>query len=107
MKRDELFKILEKIDKKTLLTFEFKNGVIFKAIRDAAYETDNNLDDDDPNYIEYYACAFEVLKILKGAELLDRAEGDLIEISILNPPSKVYFESGEVIWPEEKKENKS
>ena len=98
MKRDELFKILEGMDYKRSLIFEFKNGVVFKAKFGTSFETDNNLDDDDPNYIEYYACLFRVLKILKGKELLEGAEGQLIEISILNLPSKVYYEEGQVVW---------
>lgn len=42
----------------------FSNGDVAEAQVDTCYETDNGLDDDDPDYEEYHDCAMKIVKII-------------------------------------------
>ncbi|MCI8753192.1 MAG: hypothetical protein HFH66_17985, partial [Lachnospiraceae bacterium] len=44
---------------------EFNDGSILKAQMDTCYESDNGLEEDDEQYQEYYACAMEIIKVIK------------------------------------------
>lgn len=46
---------------------EFYDGSILKAQMDTCYESDNGLEEDDEQYQEYYACAMEIIKVIKDA----------------------------------------
>lgn len=41
----------------------YSDGDIIEAQVDTCYETDNGLDDDDPDYEEYHECAMKIIKI--------------------------------------------
>lgn len=41
----------------------YSDGDIIEAQVDTCYETDNGLDDDDPDYEEYHECAMKIVKI--------------------------------------------
>ena len=66
----------------------FSNGDVAEAQVDTCYETDNGLDDDDPDYEEYHACAMKIVKIIvdKNENL---EEGNLIEINYHNYPQQI------------------
>lgn len=77
-------------------TLTFSNGDVIEARADTCYETDNSLDDDDPNYEEYHACAMEVLRIIvdKNKEL---KEGQLFEINYHDYPQQIIDSQGNVL----------
>lgn len=64
------------------------------------YESCNCLDEEDPNYKEYYACAIEITKIINAPKNFEKNEGDLIEISVENSPTIITLEDGTIIWNE-------
>ena len=75
----------------------FSNGDVAEAQVDTCYETDNGLDDDDPDYEEYHACAMKIVKIIvdKNENL---EEGNLIEINYHNYPQQIKDSQGNVVW---------
>lgn len=66
----------------------YSNGDVIEAQVDTCYETDNGLEDDNPNYEEYHACAMRIVKIIvcKNRKL---QEGNLIEINYHNYPQQI------------------
>ncbi len=74
----------------------YSNGDIIEAQVDTCYETDNGLDDDDPDYEEYHACAMKIVKIIvdKTQKL---KEGNLIEINYHNYPQQIKNSQGNVL----------
>lgn len=74
----------------------FSNGDVAEAQVDTCYETDNGLDDDDPDYEEYHACAMKIVKIIvdKNENL---EEGNLIEINYHNYPQQIKDSQGNVV----------
>lgn len=76
---------------------EFKK-VTLEGIMDTKYESDNCLDDDDPEYKEFYACAMRISKVINKEGTFDKKEGDLVEISIENLPTQLINNNGEILW---------
>lgn len=74
-----------------------RDGTVLYGYLDTIYETDNGLDDDDPNYQEYYACTFLVEKVIKTGQR-DYQENDLIEISRFNEPCLILDADDNVVW---------
>lgn len=74
----------------------YSDGDIIEAQVDTCYETDNGLDDDDPDYEEYHACAMKIVKIIvdKTQKL---KEGNLIEINYHNYPQQIKNSEGNVL----------
>lgn len=74
----------------------YSNGDVVEAQVDTCYETDNGLEDDDPNYEEYHACAMRIVKIIadKNRKL---QEGNLIEINYHNYPQQIKNLQGDVL----------
>ena len=58
---------------------------------DTMYETENELEDDDPNYEEFCACLFKIEKILYcRPECKEKYAGKLyLEVTYHNFPSKI------------------
>ena len=75
-----------------------RKKVTLEGIMDTKYESDNCLDDDDPEYKEFYACAMRISKVISKEGTFDKKEGDLIEISIDNLPLQLIKDDGEIIW---------
>ena len=74
----------------------YSDGDIIEAQVDTCYETDNGLDDDDPDYEEYHACAMKIVKIIvdKTQKL---KEGSLIEINYHNYPQHIKDLQGKIL----------
>ena len=69
---------------------EFNDGSILKAQMDTCYESDNGLEEDDEQYQEYYACAMEIIDVIKDTTPEKRyKEHMLIEINYLNYPKSI------------------
>lgn len=74
----------------------YSDGDIIEAQVDTCYETDNGLDDDDPNYEEYHACAMKIIKkIVDKTQKLK--EGNLIEINYHNYPQQMKDSQGNTV----------
>ena len=69
------------------------------------YESCNCLDEDDPNYMDYCACAMKVTKVNKAFGDYDKKIGDLVEISMINCPDKIELLNNQVIWSKNAKNN--
>lgn len=65
---------------------------------DTIYESDNCLDEDDPNYKEFYACAVRIDKFLCKEGIFNKKEGNLIEVSIDNQPVQIQNMDGDIVW---------
>ena len=65
---------------------------------DTMYDSDNGLDDDDPDYIEYYAVAVRVIHVIKNRTGWNHKPGTLFEISVLNEPTAIKDTDGKVLW---------
>ncbi len=66
----------------------YSNGDVIEAQVDTCYETDNGLEDDDPNYEEYHACAMRIVKIIVDKNK-NFKEGNLLEINYHNYPQQI------------------
>jgi hypothetical protein len=99
---DKLLRTIAQYPNGTIMIIEWKNKLKLKIKTDIIFESDNDLEMDDPSYEEFYSCVVEILQILdRGLEKLNFEEGDLIEINKQNAPSKIILETGEVIWENE------
>ena len=106
MEYDSLIKVLKK-NKDSELIIQWDNGLKVIGEADTLFETDNGLDDDNVNYIEYYAVAFQVNEILMKPinkedslyKWLIEKKGKLIEVSLyVDPPSAIYLTNGQCVW---------
>jgi len=85
---------------KTELTVYWPNGLIIKGFSDGISETDNCLDEDDPDYKEYYMCVIKITDIVRlpNQGTFNEKVGDLLEVSVLNEPIKIEEKGKSVIW---------
>ena len=84
----------------TVILF-FDDGFIFKSKKNTGvFESTNSLELEDPNYIEFYDCAFEVSEILQFPLKinLEIKQGDYFAISDYGEPKKIETEDKNVIW---------
>lgn len=96
---DKLIKSLSKYPNGTTLIIEWINGCTVLGEIDTIYETDNELEAEDENYQEFYVCLLHVTNILRQSnEMTHFSVGDLIEISMQNPPSKIMLKDQEIVW---------
>lgn len=117
VKNDVMMENISTYPNGTYLKLKWKErSLILEGEIDTIYESENEFDEDDDNYLEYLACAFRIKKILKKSknkkdnwievsvlklEDKDYKINDLIEISILNQPSLIALEDGKIIWQKE------
>lgn len=92
---EKLFLSINNNDNQTYF-ITFSDGDVAEAQIDTCYETDNGLDDDDPDYEEYHACAMKIVKIIvdKNKNL---EEGNLIEINYHNYPQQIRDSRGNIM----------
>ena len=96
---DKLIKSLNKYPNGTLLIIEWINGCIMLGEIDTIYETNNELEPENENYQEFYACLLYVKDIFSNSNEMNYFSiGDFIEISMQNPPSKIMLEDRGVVW---------
>ena len=101
---DEMFGTISKYPNGTQLTVELQDGGIVSGNIDTMYETDNGLDLEDEGYQEFDAWLLTIVDILKhSAETKPFMIGDLMEISMQNPPLRISLKDGKAIW-EQKQE---
>lgn len=95
---DEMMKAIHVYPNGTSLQVEYENGkTILEGRIDTVFESCNCLEEEDPNYKEYYACAFRIDRILRNAGNNMYTVGRLIEISIDYEPTRILHD-GSVIW---------
>lgn len=96
---DSMMEKIVKYANGTDLTIFWSNrNLILQGKIDTVYESDNCLEVDNPDYKEFYACAFEIVKIIQKPINFEKKEGDLIEISVDNQPSLISLLDGTVVW---------
>lgn len=96
---DEMMKAISKYANGTWLKVEWENGkLILEGKIDTIYESDNGLEEEEEGYKEFYACAFNVEKVINNSKYKGCQKGDLIEISIENEPTLISLNDGSVIW---------
>jgi hypothetical protein len=87
------------------IVFYLKNGVVFRSSRSTGiFESDNGLEMDNKDFMEYYAIGAEITDILKIPnemsldEKMKFKEGSFVEISLIQEPLKAELGEGRVIW---------
>jgi hypothetical protein len=106
MEWTNMIKALNNYNRNTNLMTYWENGAIIKGVVDTISETCTcEIDEDDPNYLEYYLCAFEVAQIIsppskdiRNPYFGELRIGSLIEVSELNEPIRIEAEGKGVIW---------
>jgi hypothetical protein len=103
---DPLIRTLIKYEKVDMI-IEWETGLKVIGKLDTVFETDNGLDDDNVNYIEFHAVVFQVNHILMQPTNKDDSlynwliekKGKLIEVSLyVDPPSAIYLTNGQCVW---------
>ena len=100
MEWTNMLTVLNNCSKSAILNIYWSNGLIIKGIIDTFSETDNCLEENDPDYKEYYMCVVEITDIvqLPIQDIFNEKVGDLIELSVLNEPIKIEREGKVIIW---------
>jgi len=97
---DELIKSINKHPNGTKITVEFKNKLKLFCSIDTIYETNNELEMDDENYEEFFACLVQVIEVinLPLGNTFSTTVGSLIEVTMKNAPKKITLEDGKILW---------
>lgn len=74
----------------------YSDGDVIEAKVNTCYETNNGLEDNDPNYEEYHACAMKIVKVIKNKNRIFK-EGTLIEINYHNYPQQIKDSKGNIL----------
>ena len=92
----------ERIKPNQAYLFKFYNGLVVEAKLETFYETCNEYEMDEPEYMEYYACAIKIDKVHNlPREVMEEdnfKKGRLYEVSGYNLPQKIEANKGRVVW---------
>ncbi len=80
-----------------LVRLEFAEGDVYKCRLDTAYESDNDLDVNDPDYDEYYELVYRVEEVVAPGPNCERAEYGIC-LNYRHFPVRVVAEDGTVIY---------
>ena len=77
---------------------KLEDGSTLEVQQDTCYESDNGLEEDDDEYLEYNACTMQIKKVINDetTENLYK-EQMLIEINYLNYPKQITDLDGRII----------
>lgn len=96
---DEMMKEINKYANGTYMKVEWENDqLVLIGKINTIYETNNGLEEEDDGYKEFYACAFNIEKIVNNLKGREYHIGDLIEISVENEPTLITLDDGSIIW---------
>jgi hypothetical protein len=101
MEWTNMMDVLSGYNHNTTLTVYWPNGIIIDGFVDTISETCTcELEEDDPNYQEYYMCVMKITDIVELPNNVEfnEKEGDLIEISVLNEPLRIETKEEGVVW---------
>jgi len=79
----------------------FDDSLIFKSNNNTGvFESTNGLDDENPDFIEFYDCSFEVSEILSPSSEVDLQikQGNYFAISEHSEPIRIEAEDKTLIW---------
>ncbi|SDD05555.1 hypothetical protein SAMN04488112_12915 [Melghirimyces thermohalophilus] len=82
----------------TPLVVEWIDGSKMEGVIDTIYETDNHLEMDEDGYREYIACLLRVKAILSQPAHSKIQLHSFVELSSIDPPSKIYLKEVPPIW---------
>lgn len=94
---DKLIQTLNKLPNGSEITIIWTDIAKILAEIDTIYETDNGLEPTDIKYREFYSCLVLVKEILFCSTDSQIREGDYIDITEQNSPSKIIYR-GKQIW---------
>ena len=96
---DEMLRAVSRYPNGTSLIIEWTDGGVISVEIDTIYETNNELEPEDRDYREFYACLLIIVNILKHSKWTNTFTiGDLMEISMYNSPSRILLKGGKLIW---------
>ena len=99
MDMDKMMQQLSTHPNGTFLRISWDFGkVVIEGTLDTIYETDNGAEMDKEQYLEFYACAVLVKRIVRNLSNSPLAVNSLTEVSVENPPSAIELADGTVIW---------
>ena len=84
---------------KEKLILEWTDGTKLLTRLDTAYDSMNDLDEEDEGFEEYFACAMETVKIISigTAPVCDFEVGGLFEVNYHNFPDFVRDQDGNIL----------
>jgi hypothetical protein len=106
---DSLIKALNLINKKDILIIEWNSGFKISGTVDTIFETNNGVEENDTEYLEYYEAVIKVHELLShprnGEGLVYRwfinGNSSYIGLSLYyDPPEKITFTNGNLVWQE-------
>ena len=89
---------------KEKVTLEWKDGTRVVTRLDTAYDSTNDLNEEDEGFEEYFACAMETIEIVSigTAPIWDFEVGGLFEINYHNFPDIVRDSKGNILLEKSK-----
>lgn len=106
MQWTKMMDVLNSCNAATNLKISWEDGFAFiGSVNTISESCTCELEENNPNYLEYYMCVVKIKSILQypsdSSRYLKYAEikeGDLYELSILNEPKKIEIVGKGVIW---------
>ena len=99
----DMIEKLSGVESETLLRIYWANGLVLDGfVMDISESCTCEIDDDSPEYHEYYMCVFQIKTVkqvpAKISKYVELKAGDLFEISEIFEPIKIEEVKGMVIW---------